>query len=196
MTGPVDVLDFWLQEIGPAGWYTADSAVDALCRDRFSELWQAARDGGLDHWVDGTVGTMAYLVICDQLSRNMHRGHADAFATDQQALAAARTAIQNDWDMDAPEPERQFFYMPFMHSEDAADQALCIGYFQTRMPQTGADQVIHARAHEAVLQKFGRFPFRNQALGRIPAPDEDSYMANGGYMTTVAEIRASHAPDA
>lgn len=193
MADPIDVLDFWLGEVGPDGWYAAGDALDAECRDRFGEVWQAALDGGLEHWVDGTVGTMAYLVICDQLARNMHRGDAKSFATDAQARAAARVALVNGWDIEAPEPERQFFYMPFMHSEDAADQDLCVKLFEEKMPETGEEQLIHARAHQAIIAKFGRFPFRNQALGRTNTPEETQFMADGAYGAMVRALKASHA---
>jgi uncharacterized protein (DUF924 family) len=196
MADPIDVLDFWLGEVGPEGWYTAGDELDATCRARFLEVWQAARDGGLEHWVDGTVGTLAYLVVCDQLARNIHRGHADAFATDAQARAAARSALESGWDMGAPEPERQFFYMPFMHSEDLADQAECVQSFINKMPETGATQVIHARAHEAIIARFGRFPFRNKALGRESSPEEEKFMADGAYGAMVEAIKASHAASA
>lgn len=196
MADPIDVLDFWLGQVGPDGWYAAGDALDAECRDRFGDIWQAAVEGNLEHWVDGTVGTLAYLVICDQLTRNMHRSDAKSFATDAQALAAARTALDNGWDMNAPEPERQFFYMPFMHSEDLADQALCVQLFTDKMPVTGSSQVIHARAHEAVIAKFGRFPFRNTALGRESSAEEAQFMAEGGYGALLNAIKASHAPPA
>ena len=107
MSDPIDVLDFWLGEVGQDGWYATDAVLDAECRARFADVWQAAFDKGLEHWVDGTVGTLAYLVICDQLARNIHRGDAKAFATDPQARDAARLAINNGWDLAAPEPERQ-----------------------------------------------------------------------------------------
>ena len=196
MADPIDVLDFWLGQVGPDGWYAAGDALDAECRDRFGDIWQAAVEGNLEHWVDGTVGTLAYLVICDQLARNMHRSDAKSFATDAQARAAARTALANGWDMKAPEPERQFFYMPFMHSEDLADQALCVQLFTEKMPETGSSQVIHARAHEAVIARFGRFPFRNTALGRESSAEEAQFIAEGGYGALFNAIKASHAPPA
>lgn len=196
MADPIDVLDFWLGEVGPEGWYSGGDALDAECRAGFSEVWQAALDGGLEHWVDGTVGTLAYLVICDQLARNMHRGDAKSFATDAQARAAARKALDHDWDMHAPEPERQFFYLPFMHSEDLADQALSVSLFTSKMPETGAEQAIHARAHREIITRFGRFPFRNQALGRISSDEEVQFMADGAYGAVVRAIKASHASSA
>ena len=196
MADPIEVLDYWLGEVGPDGWYKADDALDADISHRFHDIWLAAQGGGLNHWVDGCVGTLAFIILCDQLSRNMHRGQAQAFTTDPQALAACRQAVAMGWDTEAPEPERQFFYMPLMHSEDLADQAECITLLQTRMPETGAEQVIHAHAHHAVIARFGRFPFRNAALGRQSSAAEDQFMADGAYGAVVREFLASHATSA
>ena len=90
MSDPIEVLEFWLHEVGPKGWYQGGDEIDSLCRDRFADLWQAALDGGLEHWVDGTVGTLAYLILTDQIPRNINRDTALAFATDPLARAAAR----------------------------------------------------------------------------------------------------------
>ena len=195
MSDPIEVLEFWLGEVGPEGWYAGGEALDEECRARFMDLWQAAHEGGLEHWVDGTVGTLAYLVICDQLARNMHRGTDLAFATDARALAAARQAVEAGWDMGAPEPERQFFYMPFEHSENPADQELALRLLTERMA-SAPDMALHARVHQAIIARFGRFPFRNAALGRDTTPAEAEFMAAGGYAAEVARLRASHASDA
>lgn len=194
MSDPVEVLDFWLGEIGPKGWYAGGEEIDALCRDRFGDLWQAAHDGGLEHWVEGTVGTLAYLIVCDQFPRNIHRSTALAFATDARALTAAKRAVAEGWDLNAPEPERQFFYMPFEHSEDPADQVLAVQYLTERLA-SDPDMALHARAHQAVIARFGRFPTRNDALGRSSSPDEQAYLDEGGYMAVVNRLK-SHAPDA
>lgn len=194
MSDPVEVLDFWLGEVGEDGWYAGGDAIDTLCRDRFADLWQAALDGGLEHWVDGTVGTLAYLILTDQIPRNIHRGSAEAFATDAQARAAARKAVAEGWDLNAPEPERQFFYMPFEHSEDPADQALAVRYLGERL-SSDPDMVLHARAHHEVIQRFGRFPTRNAALGRVSSSDEQAYLDQGGYMAVVNRLK-SHATSA
>lgn len=195
MSDPVEVLEFWLGEVGPQGWYVGGAELDATCRERFADLWQAAHDGGLEHWVEGTVGTLAYLVICDQLARNIHRGSALAFATDTRALAAARRAVEEGWDMGAPEPERQFFYMPFEHSENPADQSMAVRLLTERMA-SDPEMALHARAHQAIITRFGRFPFRNAALGRTSTPEEAAFLAEGGYAAEVARQRASHAPGA
>ncbi|MBA4352347.1 MAG: DUF924 domain-containing protein [Rhodobacter sp.] len=197
MSDPVELLDFWLGEVGPDGWYSGGDEIDTVCRDRFQDIWQAARDGNLDHWVDGTVGTLAFLILTDQLPRNMFRGTADSFSTDPQALSAARTAFAAGWDMGAPEPERQFFYMPFEHSENPADQALAVQMMEERIP-SDPDMALHARAHQAVIARFGRFPGRNVALGRADTPEEAAWNAAGGYGTEVRRLKdaASHAPGA
>ena len=195
MADPIEVLDFWLGEVGPAGWYAGGPELDAVCAERFGDVWHAASEGGLDHWVEGTVGTLAYLIICDQLARNIHRGQALAFATDARALAAARQAVAQGWDMDAPEPERQFFYMPFDHSEDPADQDMAVSLLTERLA-SHPDMALHARAHREIISRFGRFPFRNGALGRQSTADEAAFLADGGYMTIVNALKSSHASSA
>lgn len=195
MSDPIEILDFWLGEVGPDGWYAGGDEIDATVRDRFAEIWQAAFDGGLEHWVEGTVGTLAYLILCDQFSRNMHRDTARAFATDPQALAAAKRAIAAGWDMDAPEPERQFFYMPFEHSEDLADQDTAVDLLTDRMA-SDPEMALHARAHREIITRFGRFPTRNVALGRETTPDEAEFLAAGGYGAVVNALKASHAVSA
>ncbi len=189
MSDPVEVLDFWLGELGPEGWYAGGAEIDAICRDRFDELWQAAADGGLEHWVDGTVGTLAYLIVTDQFSRNIHRGTAQAFQTDPLALAAARRAVDEGWDLGAPEPERQFFYLPFEHSEDIADQERAVSLIAERLPEN-PDSLLHARAHHQIIQRFGRFPFRNAALGRDTTPEEQAFLDDGAYGAVVNRLQA------
>ena len=194
MSDPVEILDFWLGEVGEDGWFAGGEALDAGIRDRFAEVWQAAHDGGLEHWVEGAAGTLAYLVVCDQLSRNMHRGTALAFATDAQARAAALRAIGEGWDMAAPEPERMFFYLPFEHSEDLGDQALSVRLMSERLADP--EMALHARAHQAIIARFGRFPYRNAALGRDSTAAEREFIEKGGYGAMVEVLRASHAADA
>jgi uncharacterized protein (DUF924 family) len=186
---PVAVLDYWLGEIGPDGWYAGGEALDAEIRDRFGDLWQAAMDGGLDHWAEGTVGSLAFLILTDQFPRNMFRGQAKAFASDPLARSVAHKATVEGWDLAAPEPERQFFYMPFEHSEDPADQDRAVNLMIERLPETGTENLLHARAHAAIIEKFGRFPFRNEALGRHSTPEEMAFMEAGGYAGFVKTFR-------
>ncbi|QUS35530.1 DUF924 family protein [Falsirhodobacter algicola] len=191
MDDPQSVLEFWLGEVSPEAWYVADPDLDDEVRERFGDLWEAALQGGLEHWPNGTVGTLAYLIVCDQFSRNIWRGRARAFATDPQARAAARRALDHGWDMAAPEPERGFFYLPFEHSEYPDDQALSVHLFRERMPETGAESLLHAEAHEAIIHRFGRFPFRNAALGRDMTLEEQEFMDQGGYAGFVERFRTT-----
>jgi uncharacterized protein (DUF924 family) len=192
MSDPIEVLDFWLGDVGSEGWFAGGAALDAEIRDRFFEVWQAALDGGLEHWVESPAGALAYLVITDQMSRNMHRGAPEAFATDAQALAAARKALDAGWDLAVPEPERMFFYLPFEHAEDVGDQALSVDLMTTRLPGD-PEMALHARAHQDIIARFGRFPGRNAALGRADTPAETAFLAEGGYGALVKALSKSHA---
>jgi len=188
MSDPVQVLDYWLGEVGPEGWYAGGEALDADIRDRWLDLWQAAHDGGLDHWAEGPAGALALLVLTDQFSRNMFRGEGKAFSTDPLARAVARKAVAAGWDLEVPAPERQFFYLPFEHSEDPADQAMAVELIADRLPEAD-ETLLHARAHQAIIARFGRFPFRNAALGRESSPEETAFMEGGGYASMVNDLR-------
>lgn len=186
---PDRVLDFWLGELTPADWYAVKPELDARIRKDFGSTWERLHAGGKQGWLTGCVGSLAYILVADQFPRNMFRGEGRAFATDDKARAAARRAIAEGWDMVAPEPDRQFFYLPFMHSEDPEDQAFCCRLFETRMPETGADNLIHARAHAEVIRRFDRFPYRNDALGRPTRPDEAAFLDAGGYGAVLREMQ-------
>lgn len=188
MTTPVEVLDFWLGEVGPEGWYSGAESLDDECRDRFGDLVQAASAEGLDHWVHGPAGALAFLVLTDQLPRNIYRGSAEAFKADPLARAAARKAIAEGWDMDVPEPDRQFFYLPFEHSEELADQELAVELIAERLPSM-PESLLHARAHRDIIARFGRFPFRNVALGRESTPAEAEFLSQGGYAAAVEALK-------
>lgn len=192
MSDPVQVLDFWLGDIGPEGWYAGTPEIDDAIAVQFGDLWQALHDDGLEHWIGGTVGTLAYLIVADQFGRNIHRGTALAFATDGKARAAARLAVEQGWDLDAPEPERQFFYLPFEHSEDLADQDFCVRLMEERLPSEPGN-LLHARAHREIIARFGRFPFRNAALGRDTSPEEVAFLEAGGYGAVVRQLQADQA---
>ncbi|NUB43095.1 DUF924 domain-containing protein [Fertoebacter nigrum] len=178
---PVSVLDYWLGDIGPEGWYAGGDDMDDAIRDRFADLWQAAMEGGLDHWAEGTVGSLAFLILTDQFPRNMFRGDGKAFASDPLARAVAHKATVEGWDLACPEPERQFFYLPFEHSEDPADQDRAVNLIAERMPESGAETLRHAKVHQMVIARFGRFPYRNAALGRQTTPEEQAFLDAGGY---------------
>ncbi len=191
MTTPEEILAFWLDETGPESWYEASDELDGRIRDRFLGAWEQARSGALSLWLTYPTGTLAYIILTDQFPRNMHRGSALSFATDRAAVAAAKAAIAKGWDLKIDEPARQFFYMPLVHSECLADQERAVRMFMTRMPATGSDNLVHARAHREVIRKFGRFPFRNAALARATPRPEAEFLDKGGYGEMVRTIRAA-----
>ena len=191
MAGPEDVLSFWLDDVGPEGWYKPDPALDEQIREKFEPLWQRAHDGALSLWMTYPSGALAYLILTDQFSRNMYRGSGKAFETDAAALAVSKIAVEREWDLRIDEPARQFFYLPMMHSECITDQERCIRMIATRMPETGAEHLLHAQAHRDVIRKFGRFPFRNEALERRTSQPEVAFLESGGYGATVRELQTA-----
>ena len=177
-----DVLRFWLNEVGPKRWYKSDSTLDTEIKGRFEALWRRGGEGGCDHWAATPEGALALLILLDQFPRNMFRGTAAAFSTDAQALAAVEQALGLGHDREIPEPQRQFFYLPLMHSEDLTDQDCGVELTRTRMPETGGDNLDHAEKHREVIRRFGRFPSRNAVLERRDTDAEKDYRAGGGYM--------------
>jgi uncharacterized protein (DUF924 family) len=176
-----DVNRYWLEEVGPDGWYQRDDARDAEIKHRFERAWRVARSGAYDHWTTSADGCLALLILLDQFPRNMFRGEDMAFKTDRKALCVAKAAIKQSMDLKIPEPQRQFFYLPLMHSESLVDQERCVRLFATRMPETGNNNMPFAVEHRDVIRRFGRFPYRNAALGRRATPAEEAYLAEAAY---------------
>jgi uncharacterized protein (DUF924 family) len=188
-----DVTTYWLKTLTPRDWYIASDAVDTVIIERFQSTWVIARDGGLQDWLETPQGVLSYLILCDQFPRNMFRGHGDSFATDGLSRAATALALDRGWDLQVPEPERQFIYMPLMHSEDLADHDRAIELFATRMPQTGASNHDHGLAHRNIIAEFGRFPYRNEALGRTTTAAEQAFLDAGGYGFALRKVQAEAA---
>lgn len=191
MVTPEEILAFWLDETGESGWYNPTDALDESIRNRFGSPLEAAVEGAFGLWLTYPSGTLAYLILTDQLPRNMFRGQGKAFETDHLARAAAKMAIDRCWDMKIDEPARQFFYLPLMHSENLADQDRCIRLMKERMPITGKGNMLHAQAHREVIRTFGRFPYRNEALARAGTKGEAEYLDKGGYGHTVKALQAA-----
>lgn len=184
---PDDVLRFWLEEAGEKRWYEANDAFDQKIRDRFLAAWQAAHDASKAPWTATAEETLASAILLDQFPRNMFRGDPRAFATDTLALGTVRAAIARGDDMATPLPQRQFFYLPFEHSENSADQADGVALIAERMES--AETLLHARAHQEIIRRFGRFPFRNAALRRETTPQEQAFLDAGAYGALVRELR-------
>ena len=193
MVSPDEVVSFWLDDVGPSGWYKVSETLDAEIRDKFLDTWKSAREGSCALWLTYPTGTLAYLILMDQFPRNMFRDSGDSFATDRAALAAAKAAIDRKWDLRIDEPARQFFYLPLMHSENLCDQERCIRLICERMPVGREGNLFHARAHREVIRQFGRFPYRNEALDRATTLPETAYLESGGYAATLRDLERADA---
>lgn len=193
MANPEEILAFWLDEIGPQGWYVGSDDLDQTIRDRFEDDYNRLVDGSLSLWLTYATGTLAYIILADQFSRNMYRDTEKAFATDKIAKAAAKAAINKGWDLRIDGPARQFFYMPLVHSECLEDQDRAVRLFKTRMPETGALNLLHAKAHREVIRKFGRFPTRNAAMSRDTSESEAVFLNEGGYGAVVESLKEDEA---
>jgi len=190
MANPEQILAYWLDEVGETGWYKSDEALDQGIRDRFETDWYRAMRGACAMWLTYPGGTLAYIILTDQFSRNMFRGTGKAFASDKLARAAAKAAIARGWDKRIDGMARQFFYIPLMHSECLVDQDRCVRLMKERMPDGGAANLIHAKAHREVIRRFGRFPTRNAALERCPTSPEASFVSEGGYRKALELVGA------
>lgn len=179
---PAEINRFWINDVGEKGWYTRSDALDRQIRDRFMASWEQA-DSLAPQWAATAEGALAALILTDQFPRNMFREDPRAFATDPLARRIANDAIGAGLDLRIDAPARQFFYMPFEHSEDLADQDRAVELFREFMP--GENQR-HAELHRDTIARFGRFPWRNAALGRTATPQEDQVMQAGGYGALVS----------
>lgn len=170
------LLDFWFNQVGEEGWYSHDPALDQHCIDRFAVLWSEKRTLPPESFLDRADDALAAVLLFDQLPRNMFPGQAQAFATDPIAREVARGAIALGYDIQIGGAGRLFFYMPFQHSEDLADQELSLSLFEGTGDARSLD---FARQHHATIARFGRFPHRNAALGRTTLPAEAAVVAEG-----------------
>lgn len=171
-----DVLAFW-RGAGPERWFRKDSAFDALFRDRFLAAHEAAARGELDGWAATPAGALALVILLDQFPRNAFRGSARVYATDPQAREVASRAVEAGFDRGIEAPLRNFFYLPFMHSEHLDDLERCIALTRAE----GGEQHRYAQHHRDIVARFGRFPHRNAVLGRHSTPDEERFLAEGGF---------------
>uniref|UniRef100_UPI003BACFEA6 DUF924 family protein n=1 Tax=Stappia sp. TaxID=1870903 RepID=UPI003BACFEA6 len=172
-----DILDFWWTA-GPAKWFAKDDAFDAEIRGRFLQRVEQAATGELDAWAATPHGALALLILLDQFPRNLYRGDKRAFAADGRAREIAARALDNGFDRAFPVNARTFFYLPFEHSEDIADQERSVDLFR----RLGDQQTyFYALLHLDVIRRFGRFPHRNEALGRATTAAEAAYLSDGGF---------------
>jgi uncharacterized protein (DUF924 family) len=182
MEAAKDILAFWFEEAGPKHWYAKSDAFDAKIRSRFEQcaVDLARQCAQTPHpWEDNPDSTLALIIALDQFSRNMYRDTPAAFAWDPHAKDIAERMIEKGWDIKIDQNRRAFVYLPFMHAETMEDQNRCVDLIDQRIDDPG--NLRHAEAHRALIERFGRFPHRNDILGRQSTSEEIKFLADGGY---------------
>jgi uncharacterized protein (DUF924 family) len=171
-----DIVTFW-RDAGFDRWFTKDAAFDAEIKQRFLPTYEAAAAGKLRDWENTAEGALALLIVLDQFPRNMFRGDKRAFATDPLARAVTAGALIKGYDAEAGDL-RAFFYLPFEHSEDLADQERGVALYKA----AGDDEGLKwGEIHADIIRRFGRFPHRNAVLGRTTTAEEQKFLDDGGF---------------
>ena len=174
---PEEILAFW-REAGRERWYRRDAAFDAVVRSRFLALWRQAAAGGLSSWEASDEGALALVVVLDQFPRNMFRDDIRTYSSDALAREVASRAIDRGADRRVDAALLEFLYMPFMHSEQLADQLRCVDLFRNA---GNTENLEYAEDHADIIRRFGRFPHRNRILQRVTTPEEQAFLDQGGF---------------
>ncbi|THD79930.1 MAG: DUF924 domain-containing protein [Phenylobacterium sp.] len=174
---PNDILHFW-REAGPAKWFKHAARFDEAIRLKYEATHHAAARGQYDKWAETAEGALALLILLDQFPRNLYRNSGHAFATDGKARQLARAAVAAGFHREVEPALRQFFVLPFEHSEDLADHKEA-----QRLAKQLADPdlIKWVGLHRDIIERFGRFPHRNAALGRTTTPAEQEFLDEGGF---------------
>ena len=183
-----EVLEFWFGREGDPEygqfrdeWFRKDPDFDARVTQQFADLYEEAASGELDGWRDEAEGCLALVIVLDQFPRNMFRGDGRTHAADGKALETAEYAVEHALDRELPAFQRMFLYMPFMHSEEVEIQRRSVGLFERLADEPGAPDVTsYAAGHRDIVERFGRFPHRNEILGRKTTPEEAEFLKTEG----------------
>lgn len=176
-TSPEQIIQFWFEEIDAKFWFRKDKAFDQILTDRFLETQQAAAQSELFDWRVSAQGRLAEIIVLDQFSRNLYRNSAKAFASDSLALALAQEAIAQGCDKDLSQKQRTFLYMPFMHSESLKVHKVAVELFTELGKEENLEYEIR---HKEIIERFGRYPHRNDALGRVSSAEEIEFLKQPG----------------
>jgi uncharacterized protein (DUF924 family) len=178
---PADVTGFW-RSAGPEKWFAPAPTFDDALRLRFEATHHAAARGDYAAWEASAEGALALLILLDQVPRNLFRDSAHAFATDPLARRIAVQALEAGFERRLEPILRPFLYLPFEHSEALADQDRAVALFEAHDAETGEVEYLKwAVMHRDVIRRFGRFPYRNAALGRETTPEEQVFLDEGGF---------------
>ena len=174
-----EVLDFWFETLTPREWFAVSKETDTLIRERFSPLHERLVKDLPESVFTEPGAALAAVIVLDQFPRNIHRRQPRAFASDELAMRVASHAVDKGLDEGMSERERQFLYMPFMHSEVLADQERAVMLFKS----LGQEEALkYAIEHRDIVARFGRFPHRNRVLGRDSSPEELAFLeGHEGY---------------
>jgi uncharacterized protein (DUF924 family) len=180
-TVPADVVGFWTSA-GPKRWFRKSDAFDEALRLCLEAVHHAAARGEYAAWAESSEGALALVLLFDQIPRNLYRSSAHAFATDPLARTVARGMLEAGHDRAVDRMLRCFCYMPFMHSEDLADQDLSVRLFEIHdADNPDLANLKYAETHRDIIRRFGRFPHRNPALGRVTTAQEQAFLDDGGF---------------
>ncbi|MDR7030406.1 DUF924 family protein [Rhizobium rosettiformans] len=181
MSSPHDVIECWLRH-GPEAWFSRNEALDAEIEADYADLHFKASRCELSDWEETPEGTLALLLLLDQFPRNLFRGSAHSYATDPLARTTAHRALAKGFDKRVEPVLRPFFYLPFEHSEEMEDQKFSVSLFEKHRDETGdAEPLKWAIVHLELIERFGRFPHRNAALGRQTTAEEQAYLDDDGF---------------
>jgi len=182
-----EILDFWFGREDDPGygkfreaWFRKDPAFDQEIREWFEDLQEEAAAGALDGWREEARSCLALVILLDQFPRNMYRGDAKSYATDRKAQVTAEYAVDHALDRELPDFQRAFLYMPFMHSEDLEHQRHAVELFGALQEWGDSDPAHYAVLHMRIVERFGRFPHRNEILGRPTTPEEAEFLKQPG----------------
>jgi uncharacterized protein (DUF924 family) len=167
------VLNFWFTKPISDHWFSSTPEIDQQITNEYAPIWAQAKAGEFDHWKDSASGCLALCIILDQLPLNMFRGEAKSFSSEQQAVAIAKHAIDTGLDTEISNDRVAFLYMPLMHSENIDDQNLAVECFAKAELEGNLQFSKH---HRGIVEEFGRFPHRNEALGRTSSAAEIEYL--------------------
>lgn len=181
MTAPEEILEFWFGAkpgVYRNEWFQKNPAFDDEIRRRFSAVYREAGDEKLTHWMKTPQHALALVILLDQFPRNMFRGDRRSFGSDGLALRYASAAVRRAYDRQVLPVQRSFFYLPFEHSEKLVHQKESVRLFRGLERQAGMkNNLLYAIKHQDIIKKFGRFPHRNQILGRASSPQEQDFIA-------------------
>lgn len=177
MSAAKEVVEFW-RAAGPQRWFARDDQFDAEFRRRFLDAHYVAARRSCEDWLETAEGALALMLLLDQFPRNCFRNTAHSYATDGLARHYATRAIEEGLDRELTPQLRAFIYLPFEHSEDPLDQERSVAMFEVL---GDLEYLRYAELHRDIIRRFGRFPHRNAALGRIPTPEELDFLATGGF---------------